>query len=92
VEWSFRQAHFQLPPHIIEHVLLPQPAASDAAVELGRAGSTSYQSGFAADQVRRNYRSNVVRDDRIEELEAGVIAMGVVYAAGWLALIAWAAI
>jgi hypothetical protein len=42
--------------------------------------------------VRRNFRSNAVRDERIEELEAGVIALGVVYAAGWLALIAWAAI
>lgn len=33
-----------------------------------------------------------MRDERIEELEMGVIALGVVYAASWVALIAWAAI
>lgn len=33
-----------------------------------------------------------MRDEQIYELEAGVIALGVVYAAGWLALIAWVAI
>jgi len=73
-------------------VLPHQPAASGGAVESGRAGSTSYQSGLAAGKARWIYRSNVVRDERIEELETGVIALGVVYAAGWLALIAWTAI
>ncbi|MEQ9563014.1 MAG: hypothetical protein RLN69_10870 [Woeseiaceae bacterium] len=45
-----------------------------------------------AGKTHRIYRCSVERDERIEELEAGVIALGVVYAAGWLALIAWAAI
>jgi hypothetical protein len=69
-----------------------QPAKSGGAVESGRAGSTSYQSGLAAGKDRWIYRRKVVRDERIEELEASVIALGVVYAAGWLTLIAWAAI
>jgi len=32
-----------------------------------------------------------MQDERIEDLETGVIALGVAYAVAWLALIAWAA-
>ena len=66
--------------------------ACGGAVETGRACSTSYQSGLTAGKPRWICRSNTVRDERIEELEMGVIALGVVYAASWVALIAWAAI